>query len=440
MNMEISTRNPYTGEQVGSYKMDSFKDATEKIIQIRKHQKKWAEDIDQRIDFFKDTIRGNFERESENLARLMTEEMGKPISQSISEVKKSIKLIDYLIENAQSIFSPENIKTEASRSYVRFDPLGIVMAIEPWNFPVWQVARAVFPALIAGNGAVLKHASIVTGVSLKIEELIDLPVFRSLVIDGNTATSLIGQVEGIAFTGSTPTGSGIASVAGRELKKVVMELGGSDPFIVLNSASIDDAAKNATFGRLQNNGQSCIASKRFIIHADVYDEFKEKMEKEFSRVKVGDPMEKDTYLGPLSSGSQKDTVKEQIEFLSKRGKITFFGKEEGNIIPPTIVEYGENYQEEVFGPVAILKKFSTESEAISMANESPFGLGTSIWGRSDEAERLVPSIEAGMVFINSIVFSDPRLPFGGIKKSGLGRELSKYGSREFTNMKTVWIS
>jgi len=440
MNMEISTRNPYTGEQVGSYKMDSFKDATEKIIQIRKHQKKWAEDIDQRIDFFKDTIRGNFERESENLARLMTEEMGKPISQSISEVKKSIKLIDYLIENAQSIFSPENIKTEASRSYVRFDPLGIVMAIEPWNFPVWQVARAVFPALIAGNGAVLKHASIVTGVSLKIEELIDLPVFRSLVIDGNTATSLIGQVEGIAFTGSTPTGSGIASVAGRELKKVVMELGGSDPFIVLNSASIDDAAKNATLGRLQNNGQSCIASKRFIIHADVYDEFKEKMEKEFSRVKVGDPMEKDTYLGPLSSGSQKDTVKEQIEFLSKRGKITFFGKEEGNIIPPTIVEYGENYQEEVFGPVAILKKFSTESEAISMANESPFGLGTSIWGRSDEAERLVPSIEAGMVFINSIVFSDPRLPFGGIKKSGLGRELSKYGSREFTNMKTVWIS
>jgi succinate-semialdehyde dehydrogenase/glutarate-semialdehyde dehydrogenase len=440
MNMEISTRNPYTGEQVGSYKMDSFKDATEKIIQIRKHQKKWAEDIDQRIDFFKDTIRGNFERESENLARLMTEEMGKPISQSISEVKKSIKLIDYLIENAQSIFSPENIKTEASRSYVRFDPLGIMMAIEPWNFPVWQVARAVFPALIAGNGAVLKHASIVTGVSLKIEELIDLPVFRSLVIDGNTATSLIGQVEGIAFTGSTPTGSGIASVAGRELKKVVMELGGSDPFIVLNSASIDDAAKNATFGRLQNNGQSCIASKRFIIHADVYDEFKEKMEKEFSRVKVGDPMKKDTYLGPLSSGSQKDTVKEQIEFLSKRGKITFFGKEEGNIIPPTIVEYGENYQEEVFGPVAILKKFSTESEAISMANESPFGLGTSIWGRSDEAERLVPSIEAGMVFINSIVFSDPRLPFGGIKKSGLGRELSKYGSREFTNMKTVWIS
>jgi acyl-CoA reductase-like NAD-dependent aldehyde dehydrogenase len=440
MNMEISTRNPYTGEQVGSYKMDSFKDATEKIIQIRKHQKKWAEDIDQRVDFFKDTIRGNFERESENLARLMTEEMGKPISQSISEVKKSIKLIDYLIENAQSIFSPENIKTEASRSYVRFDPLGIVMAIEPWNFPVWQVARAVFPALIAGNGAVLKHASIVTGVSLKIEELIDLPVFRSLVIDGNTATSLIVQVEGIAFTGSTPTGSGIASVAGREMKKVVMELGGSDPFIVLNSASIDDAAKNATFGRLQNNGQSCIASKRFIIHADVYDEFKEKMEKEFSRVKVGDPREKDTYLGPLSSGSQKDTVKEQIEFLSKRGKITFFGKEEGNIIPPTIVEYGENYQEEVFGPVAILKKFSTESEAISMANESPFGLGTSIWGRSDEAERLVPSIEAGMVFINSIVFSDPRLPFGGIKKSGLGRELSKYGSREFTNMKTVWIS
>jgi len=310
----------------------------------------------------------------------MTREMGKPISQSIAEVKKSIRLIDYLIDKAHEIFDPEYIKTEAKKSYVRFDPLGVIMSIEPWNFPVWQVARAAFPALMAGNGVVLKHASIVTGTSLKIQELIDLPVFKSLIVDGKTASSLIKYVDGVAFTGSTPTGAKIAEEAGRNLKKIVMELGGSDPFIVLKSADLEKAAKNAVLGRLQNNGQSCIASKRILVHEEVFDEFSKKFEEEMSKVTIGNPLDEKTYLGPLSSKEQVETIRKQISELKPVSNVIKLGEEKGNIIPPTIVITDMNYQEEIFGPVAILKKFRNNEMAIEMANETPFGLGTSIWG------------------------------------------------------------
>ena len=438
--MSIVTRNPYTGKILESYDADTREDASGKIRQCRIAQVDWKKSLEERIDYFRDVLKPNFERKTDELATIMTEEMGKPISQSISEVKKSIRLIEYLIENARSIYSEEDIKTEASRSYVRFDPIGMVMCIEPWNFPVWQVARAAFPAMIAGNGVVLKHASIVTGVSLELQEIIDLPIFKSLLVDGKTATSLIREVDGVAFTGSTPVGSGIAAEAGKELKKVVMELGGSDPFIVLNSANLELAAKAATTGRLQNNGQSCIASKRFLVQDGVYDKFKELVQKEFSNVVKGDPKDKETYLGPLSSDDQKKSVESQIKYLQSRGKVEFLGEAEGNIIPPVLAELDEDYQEEIFGPVAVLRKFKTYDEAVRIANETPYGLGASIWGERTEAGKLVGDIESGMVFINSIVFSDPRLPFGGVKKSGLGRELSKYGCREFTNIKTVWVS
>ncbi|MEM4067187.1 MAG: aldehyde dehydrogenase family protein [Candidatus Micrarchaeaceae archaeon] len=438
--MNIITRNPYTGKILETYEADTQEMALNKIKQVRVAQEKWKRSLEERVDFFKRVIKPNFERKTDELAKMMTEEMGKPISQSVSEVKKSIKLLDYLIENANTIFSEEEIKTEASRSYVRFDPLGTIMCIEPWNFPVWQVARAAFPAMIAGNGVVLKHSSIVTGVSLKLQEIVDSPIFRSLVVDGKTATSLIKYVDGVAFTGSTPVGSGIAAEAGKELKKVVMELGGSDPFIVFDSADLNAAAKAATLGRLQNNGQSCIASKRLLVQEGVYDEFKEIVQDEFSRVVTGDPMKEETYLGPLSSEEQKKTVELQIKDLESRGKVKFLGEGEGNIIPPVLAELDGEYQEEIFGPVAVLRKFKTDKEAIKIANETPYGLGASIWGEKTQITKLVGDIEAGMVFINSIVFSDPRLPFGGVKKSGIGRELSKYGSREFTNLKTVWIN
>ncbi len=438
--MSIVTRDPYTGKVLESFKTDSTEDALNKIRETREAQKEWKKSFDKRIDFFKNVIKPNFEKKTEELASIMTEEMGKPISQSIAEVKKCIKLLDYLIDNARNIYASEEIKTEASKSYLRFDPLGTIMCIEPWNYPAWQVARAAFPAMIAGNGVVLKHASIVTGVSLKLQEMVDSPLFRSLVVDGRTATSLIKHVEGVAFTGSTPVGSGIAAEAGKELKRVVMELGGSDPFIILDSADMKAAAKAAAIGRLQNNGQSCIASKRFLVQENAYEEFKELAEDEFSKVVIGDPKLKETYVGPLSSEEQKRSVEEQIKYLKSRGKVKYLGEGEGNIIPPILAELDENYQEEIFGPVAVLRKFKDKRDAIRIANETPFGLGTSIWGEKNDAETMVGDIEAGMVYINSIVFSDPRLPFGGVKKSGLGRELSKYGSREFTNMKTVWIS
>jgi acyl-CoA reductase-like NAD-dependent aldehyde dehydrogenase len=438
--MTIDTVNPYNNKIIGKYEMDSVENAISKINKVREEQKEWSKSLEERVSFFKNVVKPNFEKNIDNISKLMTEEMGKPISQSISEVKKSIRLIDYLIENAYSIFSPEYVPTEAKKSYIRFDPIGVVLSIEPWNFPLWQAARAIFPALLAGNGVVLKHASLVTGISLKIEELIELPVFKSLVINGNTASSMIKYVDGVAFTGSTPTGTGIAEIAGKELKKVVMELGGSDPFIVLRDADLDKTAKNAAMGRLQNNGQSCIASKRFIVEESIFKDFHEKMKEEFSKIKVGDPMDQSTYLGPLASSSQKETVMKQISYLKNRGRIEILGNEEGNIVPPTIVQTDENYQEEIFGPVAILRKFKNVNEAIALANDTPFGLGTSIWGSEREAEKIIPEIQAGMVYVNSIVFSDPRLPFGGIKKSGLGRELSRYGSREFTNVKTVYIN
>ncbi len=438
--MSVVTRDPYSGKVLETFESDNQENALNKIRKSREAQKAWKASIDDRIGYFREVIKPNFEKNTDELATIMTEEMGKPISQSISEVKKSIKLLDYLIENAREIYASEEIKTDASRSYIRFDPLGTIMCIEPWNFPVWQVARAAFPAMIAGNGVVLKHASIVTGVSLKLQEIIDSPLFQSLVVDGKTATSLIKHVEGVAFTGSTPVGASIAAEAGKELKRVVMELGGSDPFIILDSADLSKAAKAAAIGRLQNNGQSCIASKRFLIQEKVYSDFKQLVEEEFSKVAVGDPMKKETYVGPLSSEDQKRSVDTQIKYLQSKGKVKFFGEGNGNIIPPIIAELDENYQEEIFGPVAVLRKFDSEDEAVRIANETPFGLGTSIWGEKSDAEMMVGNIEAGMVFVNSIVFSDPRLPFGGIKKSGLGRELSKYGSREFTNMKTVWIN
>lgn len=299
--------------------------------------------------------------------------------------------------------------------------------------------RAAVPAMFAGNAVVLKHASIVTGTSMMIEEIFESEMFRSIPVGGSKAQDLIKYFDGVSFTGSTQAGINIAEEAARNLKKTVLELGGSDPFIVLQSANVSEAAENAVYARLQNNGQSCIASKRFIVHENVFDEFREKLARNFSAVKIGDPLDRDTYLGPLSSSSQAKIVKDQISDLKKIGTVESFGKIEDNIIPPTIAEVSKSYQDEVFGPVAILMKFRDNQEALKLANDVPFGLGSSIWGNSEEAELLAPKIEAGMVFINKIVASDPRVPFGGVKRSGIGRELSKYGLKEFTNIKTVWV-
>ncbi|WP_393971707.1 aldehyde dehydrogenase family protein [Oxyplasma meridianum] len=437
--MSIKTVNPYTGKEIQEYEEVSKDNVREMVSKMRLGQSTWGWNMDSRVDYFKNVLKPNLLKRREELGKLMSMEMGKPISQSLAEIDKCIKLVDYALESFREFLEPEFVKTEGKKTYVRFDPLGVIFIIMPWNFPLWQVMRAAVPAMFAGNAVVLKHASIVTGTGMMIEEIFENEMFRSIPVSGWKAQELIKYFDGVSFTGSTQAGISIAEEASKNLKKTVLELGGSDPFIVLQSANVSEAAENALYARLQNNGQSCIASKRFIVHENVFDEFREKLAGHFSTVKIGDPLIKDTYLGPLSSSNQANTVKEQISDLSKMGKVEIFGKVQDNIIPPTIAELSKSYQEEVFGPVAILMKFRENQEALRLANDVPFGLGSSIWGNSEEAELLAPKIQAGMVFINKMVASDPRVPFGGVKRSGIGRELSKYGLKEFTNIKTVWV-
>jgi len=438
--LTIVTINPYTEQKLQEYKEDTLDDIRAKITSLKEAQQDWRKDLDARVERLKE-IKRKMESELLTLSTLMSTEMGKPVAQSEAEAKKCMWVVDYITENASTMLSPEPVKTEAKRSYIRFDPLGTIFLIMPWNFPAWQVIRAAVPAMAAGNAVLLKHASIVSGTSLKLEEILGPNIFKSTVCRGSVASSAIKYVDGVSFTGSTEIGAKIAEEAGRQIKKVVLELGGSDPYIVLGTANVDEAVKNCAFARMQNNGQSCIASKRFIVDEKVFDRFHEGMKQQFSNVKIGDPLDRNTFLGPLSSSEQKQTVTKQVEELRPLGRVEVLpGRNDGNFVPPTIARTNAPYNEEVFGPVAILKKFKTNDEAVKLANETPYGLGASVWGEAEEAEQLVPTIEAGMVFINKIVSSDPRLPFGGVKKSGLGSELSRYGLLEFTTKRTVWVN
>lgn len=437
--MTIRTVNPYTEKVISEYSEDSLEDVKETFAFVRRNQAEWKKSLDSRIDYLKNTLKPNLEKNLNRIASSMTEEMGKPISQSIAEVKKCITLVDYAIASFPGFLEHDVIKTEAKKSYVRFDPLGVIELIMPWNYPLWQVFRAAIPAMTLGNGIVLKHASIVSGTSKLMEEVMETDVFRSILARGQTALDAIKYSNGVSFTGSTGVGMKIAETAGRELKKAVLELGGSDPFIVLNSADVDKAAKNATLGRMQNNGQSCIASKRFIVQDGIYDDFYARLKEEFSGLVMGDPSQEKTFLGPLSSKEQAETVRGQIRTLKSAGDVEILSEDSGNIVPPVIANPDQPFMDEIFGPVAIVKKFSGIDEGIRIANETPYGLGSSVWGDPEEAEKLAPSIESGMVFVNKIVASDPRVPFGGVKKSGLGRELSRYGLLEFANIRTVWI-
>jgi len=436
----VRTVNPYTQQVIAEYRESTIEDVKTKIAEMKRAQEKWKLDLDSRLDALKQA-RKRLESQLTELTVLMSTEMGKPVAQSESELKKCLLLFDYVIENAPTMIVPEYVKTEAKRSYIRFDPLGTILLIMPWNFPAWQVMRAAVPALAAGNSVLLKHASIVSGCSLKFQEIFGLGVFKSVIARGDVARDAIKHVDGVSVTGSTEVGSKVGEEAGRELKKVVLELGGSDPFIVLDSAGVEQAVRNCAYARMQNNGQSCIASKRFIVQENVYDDFYKGMKEEFSKVSIGDPLDKKTFLGPLSSKEQKDTVDDQLQQLKSLGKVEILAETpKANFVSPTIVQTDSLFDGEVFGPVAILKKFRTTEEVVKLANETPYGLGASIWGDPEEAERLVPHIEAGMVFINKIVASDPRLPFGGVKKSGLGSELSRYGMLEFTTKRTVWVA
>ncbi|HEV7281666.1 MAG TPA: NAD-dependent succinate-semialdehyde dehydrogenase [Pirellulaceae bacterium] len=395
------------------------------------------------------------DQRKEALARLATAEMGKAVGESRSEVEKCALVCRHYAEHAAEYLAPEHEKTEAVKSFVRFDPLGTVLAVMPWNFPYWQVFRCAAPILAGGNPMLLKHASNVTGVALAIEEVFqaaNLPpgVFRTLLIETKQTKEVIASpaVKAVTLTGSEKAGAAVASEAGKHLKKCVLELGGSDPFVVLDDADLDRTIPGAVKGRMINAGQSCIASKRFLIHRSLHKEFVERFAAELEKLRVGDPTDEATQVGPLAREDLRDDLHEQVQKAIREGAKLITGGEAldrpGWFYRPTLLDQVSPgmtvFDEETFGPVAAVTPFDSDDDAVCLANATPFGLGASLWTRDlDRAEKLAGRIDAGAVFVNENVKSDPRLPFGGVKRSGYGRELSYFGLREFTNAKTVWI-
>lgn len=392
---------------------------------------------------------------ADELGRLMTEEMGKPIGAAVAEAKKCALACHYYADHAEHHLADRIVETDAARSFVRYLPLGPVLAVMPWNFPFWQVIRFAAPALMAGNVGLLKHASNVPRCALRLEELtleagFAEGCFQALLIGSDRVAHVIDdpRVRAVTLTGSTGAGSAVASRAGLRVKKSVLELGGSDPFIVLPSADLDATARTAVQARVINNGQSCIAAKRFIIHDAVYDDFVARFTAGLEALRIGDPLDPATELGPLATREIRDGVHRQVEETRAAGANLLTGghplEGPGFFYAPTalaeIPAGSPAADDEIFGPVAALFRVRDLDEAIHVANASPFGLGSSAWTTDpEEQERLANEIEAGLTFFNAIVASDPRLPFGGVKGSGYGRELSEDGIREFTNIKTIYV-
>jgi succinate-semialdehyde dehydrogenase / glutarate-semialdehyde dehydrogenase len=395
------------------------------------------------------------EHETEDLATLITLEMGKPLEAARLEILKCANTCRYFADNAARILAPESIPTE-DHSYVRWDPLGIVLAVMPWNFPFWQVIRFLAPALMAGNVALLKHAANVPQCAIAIESLVrraGFPrgTFQSLLLEVHQVETILAdpRIAAVTVTGSETAGRAIGAQAGWLLKKSVLELGGSDPFIVMPSADLDLAIETAVRARLVNAGQSCIAAKRFIIADEIYDSFESRFVAEMESVRVGDPMKEGTEIGPLATARAVEHLEAQVKAATRVGARILTGGErmlgEGNYFEPTVLtgvpRTSAVYREELFGPVAMLFRATDINEAIEIANDTPFGLAASAWTRDPaEQQRFVAELQCGGVFLNAMVASDPRLPFGGIKRSGYGRELSAAGMREFLNAKTVVIA
>ena len=395
------------------------------------------------------------EARRDELGRLLTSEMGKPIGAAIDEVRKCALGCHYYAENGERLLADEVVATDAARSFVRYQPLGPVLAVMPWNFPFWQVFRFAAPALMAGNVGLLKHASNVPQSALAIEEILreaGFPggAFQTLLIGPERVERLLGdpRVKAATLTGSEPAGRAVAAAAGKEIKKTVLELGGSDPFIVMPSADLERAVATAVRARIVNNGQSCIAAKRFIVAGAVAAEFERSFVARMAALRVGDPLLETTEVGPLATAEILETLDRQVrETIAAGGRLLTGGRRlegRGNYYAPTVladVPPGSPAScDELFGPVAALFRVSGIDEAIRLANDSTFGLGASAWTRDpSEQERFIDEIEAGLVFVNGMVASDPRLPFGGVKHSGYGRELAAFGIREFVNVKAVWV-
>jgi succinate-semialdehyde dehydrogenase/glutarate-semialdehyde dehydrogenase len=452
---QLRSINPSTGEDMATFTTLSAPDVTRRleraVAAFRQYRRTafaersgWltraADILEQRVD---------------ELARLITLEMGKPIRAAGDEVRKCATACRFYAEHAGAMLADRPVTTEASESFVRFAPLGPVLAVMPWNFPFWQVFRFAAPALMAGNVALLKHASNVPQCALAIERVFTdagypADVFQTLLIGAAQATDLLDddRVVAVTLTGSEPAGSAVASRAGAHIKKSVLELGGSDPFIVLASADVAEAARVAVAARTVNNGQSCIAAKRFIVTEPVAEEFTARFVEGMQALRVGDPLDPDVQVGPLATPDIVEGLEIQVKRTVDAGARLLTGgtrlERPGNYYAPTVLtdvpRESPAYREELFGPVAALFRVRDADEALAIANDTTFGLGASVWTRdATERARFVDEVESGMVFFNGMVASDPRLPFGGVKRSGYGRELSEHGAREFTNVKTIWI-
>jgi succinate-semialdehyde dehydrogenase/glutarate-semialdehyde dehydrogenase len=447
--------NPFTREIIKEYREISSNETKTLLEKSNLSFVRWKElSYDERGKFFIN-LSQQLHNKKEELAKLITTEMGKIIGESIAEIEKCAWLCDYYGDNTKKLLTPEYYTTDASKSYVRFDPIGVIYGIMPWNFPFWQVLRAAVPTIMAGNTFVLKHAPNVQGCAKAIENLFleaGFPedVFTNLAIPVELSDSVISNdyVQGVTLTGSRRAGKAVAAVAGKFLKKSVMELGGSDPYIVLADAQFNDSCKTGVCSRMLNSGQVCIAAKRFIVVEDIIDKFIEEQKTLLENMWLGDPLDERTDMGPMARKDLLENIEKQVNDSVAMGADIITGGEKLDekswFYKPTLITNVKKgmpvYDEETFGPVSVVIPAKDPDDAIRIANDSIYGLGASLWTQNIKlAERLASKIEAGAVFINGMTKSDPRLPFGGTKQSGYGRELSNYGIKEFTNIKTVWI-
>ena len=453
--MAIATINPTTGALLQSFTPLSDQQIEEKlqraVAAYARHRKMSFAERARRMMSAAQIL----DSEKESLAKLMTTEMGKTYQSAIDEAAKCAWACRYYAENAERFLADEIVETTASKSYVRYQPIGAILAVMPWNYPFWQAVRFIAPALMAGNVGLLKHASNVPQCALKLEEIFtragfENGVFQTLLIGPDKVDGLLSdhRIAAATLTGSEGAGIHVGTSAAKNIKKMVLELGGSDPFIVMSSANLEEAVAIGVKARVSNNGQSCIAAKRFIVAEPVADEFEKKFVDKMKSLRVGDPFDPVTELGPLATASAVNDLQRDVQASIDAGaKLLTGGKpldRAGNFYPPTVLtnipKHAPAYGEELFGPVACVFRVKDADEAIRLANDTRFGLGASVWTNDDaERERFINELEAGMVFVNRMVASDPRIPFGGVKQSGHGRELGPFGIREFCNIKTVSI-
>jgi len=448
----IKSINPYTNEIIEKFKQDSKSSVNKKVKLADKTFQTWSRTNFERKKTLMLQLAKELKQNKKDYALAITREMGKPITQAIAEIEKCAWVCEYYANNAKSQLQSQEIKTDASKSYVRFDPLGVIFAVMPWNYPFWQVFRFAVPSLMAGNVCLLKHSSNVMRSAENIQQAFKnagFPegCFQNLIIKSSKVEDVIRnkRVKAVTLTGSKPAGSSVASIAAEEIKKSVLELGGSNALVVFEDADIDKTIKACVQARFQNTGQSCIAGKRLLIHESIYLNFIESFITEVRELKSGNPEEEDTYIGVMATEELAKELEEQLKSsIDKGAKVILGGKRNKAYFEPTVVinvnKKSPIFEEETFGPVMAVTSFKTDMEALDLVNRSKFGLGVSIFTEDlERAKAMIPQIEDGAVFINELVKSDPRLPFGGTKESGFGRELSSFGIHEFINKKTVYI-